>query len=184
MDINEQMANNYFEECLKKVYVNHGNGNIETFKKYLSHRNCDFQYYYSAYAIMSLDIDDFLVRGYTNNNYEHGWVEFSYCGNDYIFDPLLHGIMPKQNWYTKFNPSYIYYKKSKKNILNKYLSNEYAIKIANKIWQFQYLLSTTDDLMDLERKEGYILSALSLSHVEIDRYSLDRISMFMAYNTN
>ena len=82
------MANRYFERRMKSIFVDRvcAKG-IETFEKYLSYRYRDNCYYYSGYAIMGLNDDDYLIRGdlcisgdfiWENGGYSHGWVEFKY----------------------------------------------------------------------------------------------------------
>ena len=56
------MANRYFERRMKSIFVDRvcAKG-IETFEKYLSYRYRDNCYYYSGYAIMGLNYDDYLI---------------------------------------------------------------------------------------------------------------------------
>ena len=79
-------ANRYFERKTKKVYIERFT-KIEAFQEYLSYRYRDNCYYYSAYALMGLKPDDFLVRGYldldSRKNYHHGWVEFKFEEKEY-----------------------------------------------------------------------------------------------------
>ena len=127
--LQQDMANRYFDRRMKVVFVDRVCGlGIETFKKYLSYRYRDNCYYYSGYAIMGLKDNDYLVRGnislphsvYANGGYSHGWVEFMYNGQEYVFDSMCIGVVPKDEWYNHFKPD-VKFKYSKKVILESIL---------------------------------------------------------------
>lgn len=77
----KQNAYFYFFKEMEKVYIETGT-KIESFEEYLRHRYSDECYYYSAYAIMGLTPNDYLLRGFLDldgyKNYHHGWVEFKF----------------------------------------------------------------------------------------------------------
>ena len=107
----------YFKMSTGIVYVERGN-QVESFQEYLGHRYQDNCYYYSAFALMGLKPEDYLVRGDINSNnwrhYPHGWVEFSYDKQEYVFDSMLTNfLVSKEEWYQYYNPE-ITYKKLKK----------------------------------------------------------------------
>ena len=113
-------ANRYFIKKTKKVYIEKCT-KIESFEEYLNHRYRDACYYYSAYSLMGLKSDDFLVRGYidldNSKDYHHGWVEFKFDENEYVFDSKINSVIPKQEWYESLNPR-IDYRKTQKKILS------------------------------------------------------------------
>ena len=139
-------ANQYFIKMTKKVYIENCI-KIETFEEYLNHRYCDECYYYSAYALMGLNPDDFLVRGYIDldgyKDYHHGWVEFKFEGNEYVFDSKINDVVPKQEWYESFKPK-IDFRETQKKILDDYLNEKYAFKIQDGFWQFKYIVINID----------------------------------------
>lgn len=185
-----EKANRYFIQKTKKVYVEKCT-KIETFEEYLNHRYRDNCYYYSAYALMGLNPDDFLVRGYINldnrRNYHHGWVEFKFEENEYVFDSMSKNIVLKQKWYEDFNPR-IEYKKTQKEILDEYLNEQCAFKIQEGFWQFKGIVMNTDKddisynaILVNDEKNGHVPSALMLARIVINKYSSE-IMRFIAYS--
>ena len=56
------MANWYFSRRMKKIFVDRCNyKGIETFEEYLAYRYRDCCYYYSGYAIIGLNNNDYLM---------------------------------------------------------------------------------------------------------------------------
>ena len=120
------MANRYFDRRMRKIFVDRCNAKgIETFKEYLAYRYRDNCYYYSGYAIIGLNNDDYLMRGdlrisgdfiFGNGGYYHGWVEFKYRGKEYVFDSMCIGVVPKAKWYEEFKPN-VKFKHSKMEII-------------------------------------------------------------------
>lgn len=188
-DILTQRANVYFAKRCSIVYVERGY-KIESFSQFLQHRCRDNSYYYTFYALMGLQSNDSLVRGYINfkdwKNYNHGWVEFTYEDNEYVFDPLIKGVMPKQEWYEEFKPI-VQFKKTQREILDTYLNEKYAFKIDDKFWQFKETVIDCDDdhvsyykILENNRNNGYIPAALSYARVVLGRISPE-IFRFIAY---
>mgnify|MGYP003292266549 CR=1 FL=1 len=112
---------------------------------------------------MGLNLDDVLVRGKIDldiwKGYEHGWVEFSFKGTTYVFDSMIKGITPQKEYYKKYKPEK-WFEATQKEILDKYLTEEYAIEIKKGLWQFK-------NIIDNEMCNGYVLNALRLSRIEI-----------------
>ena len=182
-------AERYFLRRIEKVYVERCS-KIESFEEYLSHRYCDNCYYYSAFALMGLKSDDFLVRGYIDldgyKNYHHGWVEFKFEGKEYVFDSRLRGVNLKENYYAHFNPR-VDFKKTQKEILDEYLNEKCAFKIKDGFWQFKYIVMNSEkenityhEIMENDRSNGHVPSALMLARVEIGKYDSE-IKRFIAY---
>lgn len=184
-----QRANVYFEKRCSIVYVERCY-KIESFSQFLQHRYRNSSYYYTFFALMGLQSNDSLVRGYINfrdwKNYNHGWVEFTYEENEYVFDPFLKTVMLKQEWYEEFNPS-IQFKKTQKEILDTYLNEKYAFKIDNKFWQFKETVIDCDDgklsyhkFLEINMKNGYIPSTLSYARVVMGKISPE-VFRFIGY---
>ncbi len=123
------MANRYFDRRMRTIFVDRvcAKG-IETFEKYLSYRYRDNCYYYSGYAIIGLNSDDYLMHGdlcisgdpiWGNGGYSHGWVEFKYRGKEYVFDSMCIGVVPKAEWYEEFKPK-VNFKHSKQEIIESF----------------------------------------------------------------
>ena len=118
-------ANKYFWECMKKFHVCIvGNSGLLSFSEYLSLQLKKHDFYYSIYALLLLGSDDFLVSGIINtlgegwncsNNYN--WVEFTFKGNEYVFDSISKTVTLKEIWYSQFKPRNIT-KTSQKEILD------------------------------------------------------------------
>lgn len=179
-------VNRYFDMSTRKVFVER-QYKIESFKEYLNHGFRDNCLYYSAFALMGLNSNDFLVRGFIDSNFFHGWVEFTYNKEEYVFDNLPKTkIISKREWYEKHNPR-ITYRKCQKEILDKYLNEKYAFKIRDDFWQFKYVVmeSYTDktpynEVEKDDQNNGYVPSALMLARIEISKFS-SAIKRFIAY---
>lgn len=123
------MANRYFDRRMRTIFIDRAcEKGVETFEKYLSYRYRDNCLYYSGYAIMGLNNDDYLIRGnlcisddfiWRNGGYLHGWIEFNYKGKEYVFDSMCIGVVPKAEWYEEFKPK-IKFKHSKKEIIESF----------------------------------------------------------------
>ena len=183
-------ANRYFEQMTRKVYIEKSS-EIESFQEYLNHRYRDNCYYYSAYALMGLKPDDFLVRGYIEvegwTNYHHGWVEFKFEGNEYVFDSMIKGVEYKEEWYKFFLPK-VEYKKTQKEILDEFLNERNAVEFQDGFWQFKYIVMNTDkddisysEIIANDKNNGYVPSALMLARLVISKYSSE-VTRFIAYS--
>lgn len=120
-----EAANEYFMTQMENIFVDRTVA-IETFEQYLNHRYRNNCYNYSATALMGMMPTDELVRGeirtdnswqWENGGYGHGWLEFTYQGEIFVFDSMIKGIMPKAEWYEKAQPKKIV-KFTKQEILN------------------------------------------------------------------
>ena len=186
-----QSVDEYFFQRTKKVYIEQCT-KIVSFEKYLKQHYSEECYYYSAYALMGLKPNDFLVRGYINitSFYHHGWVEFEFQGKDYVFDSRLENIILKQKYYEEYNPR-ITYKKTQKEILDEYLNEKYAFEIKKGFWQFKYLVTDIDtdtatipppkNMLDYDEKNGYVPSSLMLARIEVNKNDSE-IKRFIGYS--
>lgn len=170
-------AKRYFVEQTGKVYVERCNSKgIESFEEYLNHRYRDNCYYYSAFALMGLNSDDYLVRGLINypdyKNYAHGWVEFKFEDEMYIFDSMIKGVTLKSEWEKEFCPK-ITYRKTQQEILDEYLTSTYAVEITECFWQFK-------NVIDNNESHGYVLNALRLARMQISTWQESERSSFFA----
>ncbi len=185
----------YFLQRTKIVYVER-RAKIESFEEYLSHRYRDNCYYYSGYALMGLKPQDFLVRGeitlkdewiWRNGGYRHGWVEFVFEDKEYVFDSMLQGVVPKQEYYEYYKPQ-ISYKKSQKEILDEFLNERCAIKIEDNFWQFKYHAMNEDtenlsyeEIVNIDRNNGCVPGVLMLARMQINKFTCE-ITRFIAYS--
>lgn len=185
----------YFLERTKKVYVERCI-KIESFEEYLSHRYRNNCYYYSAYALMGLKPQDYLVRGaitlkddwpYQNGGYRHGWIEFVFEDEEYVFDSMLKTPVPKQEYYDYYKPQ-ISYKKSQKEILDTFLYSPSAIKIEDNFWQFRDCVThvspnelSYDEIIEYDCNNGYVPTALMLARIQISKYT-GEVTRFIAYS--
>ena len=160
-----EKANRYFSQMTKKVYVE-GCTKIESFEEYLNHRYRDNCYYYSTYACMGLKPEDFVVRGYIDVDdwkyYHHGWVEFKFDGNEYVFDSMIESVMLKEKWYKRYNPR-VDYRKTQREILDEYLNERCAFKIKEGFWQFKDIVMNVDkdnityrEIIDNDKNNGHM----------------------------
>ena len=184
-------ANRYFKICTKKVYIERCH-NIESFEEYLNHKFRDNQYFYSAYALMGLKPYDSLVRGYIDligcRNYAHGWVEFNFSENEYIFDPMIEGVVLKRDWYEYFNPK-ISYQKTQADILDEYLNEKNAVEIAKGFWQFKCLVMNSSysaeysihNYKAYDANNWFVPTSLMLSRIIIAPLTSE-ITRFIAYS--
>lgn len=182
----------YFKMSTGIVYVERGN-QVESFQEYLGHRYQDNCYYYSAFALMGLKPEDYLVRGDIDSNnwryYHHGWVEFSYDEQEYVFDSMLTNfLVSKEEWYQYYNPE-ITYKKTQEKILNEFLNEKNAFEIKKNFWQFkEYVMNLPDvesipikKLQAIDKENGHVPTALMLARLEMSKYS-SRPTRFLAYS--
>ena len=179
----------HFLKKTHKVYVERCT-KIESFEEYLSHRYRDNCYYYSAYALMGLEPQDRLVRGVIDlkyyKNYRHGWVEFTFENEEYVFDSRLEYVVPKQEYYNHFNPR-IDYKKSQEEILKEFLNERCATKITEGFWQFKYFAMNADtetisysQAIEIDRNNGFVPGALMLARLQLNKFN-GTITRFIAY---
>lgn len=107
------MANRYFNLRMKAIFVNRCNAKgIETFEKYLAYRYRDNCYYYSGYAILGLNNDDYLMRGdicisedfiFENGGYSHDGSSSSIKEENMFSILCAEGLFLKQNGMKNLN---------------------------------------------------------------------------------
>jgi len=117
--------------------------------------NC---YYYSTYFLLCMNKTDKLVRGkifisdydcFSNQkipNYEHGWIEFEYNGNWFVYDDHYKYPVLLKDYYKAVSP-YKIYKKFTQEELVVYLKKEYPNK-TNITEDEDYVYIKTGDLYD------------------------------------
>ena len=149
-------VNEYFIDSTKNIYIEKTNykTNIPyliTFKEYNNREYQDNCYHYSIYSIMGLNLDDALVRGKIDVrekgciNYKHGWVEFKYNGNEYVYDSLF-GIVEKEKYYRRKSPI-VEYKIIKEEIIDIFTNNKISTKKND-----EYLVKSFDLIFDQRDK--------------------------------
>lgn len=179
-EIKNAMAERYFLRKTRKVFIDRGYNpyRAESFEKYLAHRYRDNCYYYSAYAIMGLKNNDYLVRGdiktegdwfWENGSYAHGWVEFTYRGEEYVFDSMRRYIFPKKVWYDKTDPKNEL-KMTKREILNSFLTPDKSVQLRRGHYKVREMIDNGDDTVTI--------NPLSEAHI----YMLgNKVRKFIAY---
>lgn len=161
----------------------------ETFRQYLNHRYQGNCYFYSTYALMGLQPEDCLVRGkidigepfsfhpfahefFPNSNYYHGWVEFSFEGEEYVFDPLLRNYIICKIDYEVSRFPVVDFRQTQKEILQNYLSPSFS-KEENGI----YTISLPPNLT----KERHVSVPLNRAKVELDK-DTQKVKRFIAHS--
>lgn len=147
----------YFFSRMKNISIYRvGYEVVETFRQYLFHwyrNNC---YNYSSYVIIGMRSDDYLVRGeitlsndwmWENGGYEHGWVEFTYKGEEFVFDSLCKEIWTKEEWYKEYNPQNLI-KFTKREILSELFASERVQKVSDDCFKVndEFFLSDTNHI--------------------------------------
>lgn len=193
-EIKDNEANRYFFERVNKVFIERCNNlGIEKFEGYLKHGYQDSCYNYSLYALMGLKPEDVLLRGFIDvnergrSNYHHGWVEFDFEGDEYVFDNHFTRIVPKEEWYELRKPD-ITYRKTQKEILDQYLNETYAFKVDEYFWQMKKVIyAGYKDYHQLEearkenKKEGYVPGMLERARIVLSSYN-GEVIRFIAYD--
>lgn len=109
-------------------------------------------------------IDTMEREGYRiEKDYEHAWVEFKTKWGEFVYDPLLSYITPREVYYDVCHPRQITSELTQKEMLRPYLSSKYAFKIYEGCWQFK----TEKDVRLPEdyEKNGYVFNALQKGRV-------------------
>ncbi len=160
---NKMLANQYFLKQMENIFVDRGVYKVvENFSEYLGHRYRNNCYEYSSTAIIGMRQDDYLVRGsltisydwmWADGGYEHGWVEFLYNGDEYVFDSRCKGVVPKDEWYSEFNPQSIV-KFTRQDIFNTVFVPENMICLGNCVYQIKdiYMENDTEKIFNPFRK--------------------------------
>ena len=132
-------ATDYLTERLSHIYVNCGS-ELKTFKEYLNSNNEIDYYFCSACALLMFTQDAILVRGCIDNkghrDLPYGWIVFKFKGEEFIFDPVLPDAIRKKDYYSFFEPL-VLYEKTKKEILQEFLCEKYAVRLGGNVWQFK-----------------------------------------------
>lgn len=108
-------------------------------------------------------------------DYKHGWVVFSYDGQNYIYDSLESHVWPQQYWEQLYNPHEITFDETQASILELMLNDTNAYRVSNDLWQ---LKSTRDMQLQLDSVENRFLRD-TLGSAQI-RYSYGQVSFFLA----
>ena len=119
--------------------------------------NC---YYYSTFVLMCMKPTDRLVRGSIHldgeldfiyksfhkgisPNYEHGWVEFEYKNNWWVYDDHHKYPIPMEEWY-KLKTPYEVHKKFTQSELIEYIKENYSDKVTETKKGKTTFISTED----------------------------------------
>ena len=198
MAVKNILVNEYFFKQLEKIYVNRCNSlGIETFDKYLSYQYQGNCYYYSAWALMGLDNNAKVVRGrininlnkkawfnysihrqYPNSNYYHGWVEFTFNGEEYVFDSMISTVVSKK-WYYKNKQPVVNCKITLEEVIKMCIGDKDTEQIA------PYTYKTGNLYMKYykshEKDTTYLACPMSKAIIELEP-SENKIKKFIAYD--
>lgn len=173
------IVDKYFNSRMQRVFVYRVEyKQLETFSQYLSHRYRNSCYFYSSYALMGLNDGDRLVRGtitldydwmWEDGGYGHGWIEFDYQGEEYIFDSRCRYIELKKEWYEKFNPQNIV-RFTKREILDSVFLPSKTRQLEDGAYEVYGLEGRYD--------KNYRLSPLKMSKIYMQN---GEITKFIAY---
>ena len=140
--------------------------------------NC---YYYSTYILLCMKPTDRLVRGSIDTRgrgkayYKHGWVEFEYEGEWWVYDDHYETPIPMGEWYEMVSPYEVHKKFTQTELLN-YVRTNYPNKLTeeNK-GDITYLSTGIIEieefaipfwLIDLEIKDGEIIKFEQDKHLK------------------
>lgn len=184
-------ATAYFNKEMEKVYVRR-NCQILHFEEIAHNPKGGRCYYLSTWALMGLKSEDGLLRGQIDlpertewkaeKNYKHGWVEFFYEDNMYIYDSLENVIWEYNHWYEIHHPHNITFNMTQQEILTLAIQDS-AFDNAHQISDYIYQFKKSQD-MDLQynsEHDGFLKDTLAGSQI---RYGYNRVSYFLAESRN
>lgn len=182
-------VNQYFEKCIEKIFVAREYYNPKRyaflkFQDYLAKHYKDSCYHYSSYAIMALLSNDHIVRGKIDvdengySNYEHGWVEFSFNGEEYVFDSLNYSIVEKQLYYEHMKPI-ITYISSLGETLDIFTSPENSVQISENTFKVKDFDLVYNQFMKID--SSHLFLPLSESEIIIDDKEKQLVKKFTGY---
>lgn len=132
---------------------------------------------------MGLLETDNIVRGKIdvdendNCSYEHGWVEFSFDGKEYVFDSLNYSIVEKQLYYEHMTPI-ITYKVSLEEILSIFTLPENSVQISEDTFKVKsFDLVYNQFVID----SSHLFLPLSESEMVIDEQAKKFVKKFTGY---
>lgn len=186
---NHKEVNQYFRSCTEKVFVarqyyNPKRYEFVKFQDYLDKRYADSCYHYSSYAIMGLLGNDYIVRGKIdvdengNCSYEHGWDEFSFNGEEYVFDSLNLSIVEKQLYYEHMKPI-ITYKASLEETLDIFTSSKNSIQVSENTFKVKSFDSIYNQSTKVD--SSHLFLPLSESEIIIDDKEKQLVKKFTGY---
>lgn len=169
-------AQDYITERISHIYIEH-EGQINAFQKYNS-ADC---FKHTTLILLALKQNALLIRGYIAcgdlQGLPFGWLEFQFKGQEFVFSPMLPDAIPKEDYYSFFEPR-VEYKKTRKEILDEFLLEKYAVRYPNNVWQFKNNLV---DLCPSNMSNGYLPDTLNSVKIEFIGKS-KKISQIVAYS--
>lgn len=184
-------ATQYFNEQMEKVYVRR-NCRITPFSERAHNPGGGQCYYLSTWALMGLKPNDVLVRGQidlperpgwkAHSNYKHGWVQFSFEGDHYIYDPCEAHVWPQTPWEETFSPHKETFRKSLQEVLD--LVFKFEDKTVYHVSDYIYQFKGVKDMKfgyDAERN-GFLKD--TLSGAQMYYCGSGQVSYFLAEDRN
>lgn len=182
-------ATEYFNEEVTKIYVRR-NCKISQFNEFAHNPKGGRAYYLSSWALMGLQPDDYLIRGQVDlpdrpgwkaqPNYKHGWIQFLYQDDWFIYDPLESHVWEQNHWEEVHKPHNITFNLSQKEILTLALKDE-AFDNAHQINDYIYQFKNPKkmDLPYNSENDGFLRDTLGGSQIH---YAYGKTSYFLAEN--
>lgn len=165
-------AQDYIFEKISRIHIQY-EGCINSF-------NCTDWFRSSALILLTLKQNDLLVRGYIDceglQDKLFGWLEFKFKGQEFVLDPTLPDIIQKEDYYSFFEPR-VEYKKTRKEILEEFLSEKSAVRLSDNVWQFNAI----GNLYPSNMSNDYLPHSLSSVRIEFVKNS-KRANKIIAYH--
>ena len=169
-DLRNDLATEYFEERMGKVYLlNKHSGEVTGFYgRHLNPRGRDC-YFLTVLALLGLEKYDKRRCGTIDTmpdsnrqvvkDYKHSWVEYSFDGEAFVYDPLIGCAIPREMYYDRCKPRQVASTRTQVEVLKPYLTSRYTYRLGSTDWQFKTLKK---DVIDetIENSVYYIFSAL------------------------
>ena len=179
-------ADQYFAKQMQKITILRGDGTYSYgFHEIRANTGGGRCYQFTVWALLALRdndrrccgaIDTIEIDGYRRNaDYEHAWVEFMLGdGSYFVYDPLLDHVAPRDIWYELCKPRDITSSKTKRELLPRYMTPDYAYEISGDTWQFKRAKDVPKEEDCAEN--GYVFQALEKGHM-IGWFSGDSIEV-------
>lgn len=178
-------------EALKYLYSRLKIGRYEnmTMQEYFLkdyRANC---YYYSTYILLCMKPTDMLCRGIIHldgdhdfisrllhkgevvPNYEHGWVEFEFGGEWWVYDDHYNNPIPLEEWQKQRKPYEVYRKFTQTELID-YVTQKYSDKISISKQGHKTQIST-EDIWDSKYDIPFPWVDLIIKNGEIKKVDVD-----------
>ena len=186
------LAEAFFWGRIERIRLTNKSGRQSNLKQNYLRKHWANANYVTALAVLALfpasrrvcgTIDTLPLDGFdVQRNQKSSWIVFPYQGEEYVYDPCLERVIPRETWYELCNPRNITYDKDLDSIVKQFVRPEYAVKISDGHWVFK---SKEDVEPLLKNKEDIVVfDALQEGNLRI-RWDCTggEITSFDAYDT-